>query len=67
MNVETGKLKLLILQKFCDCLVNNKYKILVKPSNFSKIRMPLTKENFKKDRTIWRKSFNKNAVNCIKK
>ena len=56
MNVETDRPNLLIQKNIRHFLVNINYKKLVK-SICSKSRIPLTKENYKKDRTIWKKKF----------
>ena len=55
MNNESDSLRLLLQQTNRDSLDNINYKKLYKDSNCSKCGMALTRDKYKKDRTICKK------------
>ena len=67
MNAEFDNLKLLIQQTICDILDNNNLKILGKHSTCSNCQIALTRDNYKKDRSICKKFLNDNVMYYIKK
>ena len=62
MNNDFDSFKILIQQTISDSLHNKSYKNLGEHSNCSKCGIALTRDNYKKDRTIPWKCFNVNVV-----
>ena len=62
MNNDTDSRKLIIQQTIRDSLDNNNYKTLGKHSNCSKCGIALTRDNYRKSRTISETCFSDNAM-----